>query len=382
MRFGKNFSAVIAAAFSVCAITATASATPLFEASSDAKADYEMLADEYIDYTKVASIEAVITVEGTVMGTIGITDLNGDWITAGTLESSAGTSTWKLDGLNGLLAATGKPVIYVQFWEAHDGAYSVDSVTLYDADGKEITPSATPAVRPDVKLPDVVREDIDNEAFQFPGKIDIEKAVGGDFGNIGAIDFTFKWNGDNPWNGGAAAFGFEYQDGTYEGYKSFEIGNCNENDNWVEVVSGEGNYRLDFSENPIVGLTTVGITGEIAGYATLDFSMWGEYGEEPSNPQLSNITFYNADGEVLASLDYETIYDEVTTAEATEETEVLSAETEEFSAPETIDETDSGDNTTSSDSKGNPDTGVAGAAAFLGIALTAGALAAVSRKKK
>lgn len=383
MKFRNSISAVMAAAFSVCAITATAWAAPVLEASSDAKADYIMLADEYIDYTKVASIEAVVTAEGMVTGSIGVTDLNGDWITPGMQITSGETSTWKLDGLNGILAVTGKEVVYVQFWEAYDGAYSVDSVKLLDADGNELTPSDTPVERPEVKLPDAVREDIDNDAFKFPGKIDIEKAVGEDFGNIGAIDFTIKWNGENAWNGGAAVFGLEYEDGAYESWQSFEIGNCmdNRNDYWVEVGPGEGNYRFDFSENPVVGLKAFGITGEISSYATLQFDFWGEYGEESSNPQLSNVTFYDTDGEVLASLDYATDYDEAPAdteeAESTEETEL----TEETEAPATA-EAGASDGETGSDNKGNPDTGVAGMAVFAGIALTAGAAAAISRKRK
>lgn len=387
MKFRNSISAVMAAVFSVCAVSATAWAAPLLEASSDAKADYIILADEYIDYTKLASIEAVVTAEGSVTGTIGVTDLNGDWISAGMQITSGETSTWKLEGLNGILAVTGKEAVYVQFWEAYDGAYSVDSVKLLDADGKELTPSDTPVERPDVKLPDAVREDIDNDAFKFPGKIDIEQAVGEDPGNIGAIDFTFKWNGENAWNGGAAVFGLEYEDGSYESWQSFEIGNCmdNRNDYWVEVVPGEGNYRFDFSENPVVGLKSIGVTGEISGYATLQFDMWGEYGDEPSKPQLSNVTFYDTDGEVLASLDYETIYDEPSEdAEDTAETESTEAaepteETEE--APATT-EAGASDGESASDNKGNPDTGVAGMAVFAGLALTAGAAAAISRRRK
>ena len=387
MKLRKTLCAVTAVAFSVCAITATVSAAPLVEASSDAKADYEMIADEYMDYTKVASIEAVITAEGYVRGSIGITNLDGDWIAASVQETSASTSTWKLDGLNGLLAKTGEPVVYVQVWDALDGAYSIDSVTLYDADGKVITPSDTPVERPDIKLPDAVREDIDNDAFKFPGKIDIEKAVGEDFGTIGAIDFTFKWNGENAWNGAAAAYGFEYEDGTYESWKSFEMGNCMENrsDYWVEVGPGEGFYRFDFSENPIVGLTTIGLSGEISGYAMLDFSMWGQYGEEPSNPQLSNVTFYNADGEVLASLDYETDYDTAPETDETDDTDDTD-DTDEADGASSDEDADAADNSsdtsTASDNKGNPDTGAAGAAAFLGLAAAAGGVAVISRKKR
>ena len=371
MRIRKLLGACSAVAVSVSAVSVVSYAA-LFEGDSDNKT-YQVMTDAYIDYTKVSAIDAVITVNGEyVDGAIGLCDLNGDWHNFQGSGSNE-TTTWHAEGLDGIFAVDGKDAFQVQFWNVSDGAtFTVDSVTLYDADGNVITPGDTAVTRPDVRFPDAEPLDIDNSALNFmsgSSQIDIAEAVGDDFDNIGKITATFKWGTNGYWNGCADLSGCTLADGSGVVWtRSPELGNVNDNHYLMDEEKMENTYVLfDYSENPITGLSLIGNTGELAGYAALTFGFWGQ--DEDPNPAISNVSFYDKDNQLIASLDYDTPYDTADTADAEIAEDSADAVTEDTSAVTAPD-------------KGNPDTGAAGAAAFIGAAAAAGVGAFMSRKRK
>lgn len=205
---------------------------------------------------------------------------------------------------------------------------------------------------------DAVKEEIDNDAFVFPGKIDIEAAVGDAYADVAAIDVTFKWNSEMQWNGGAGLSGITYADGTADWIGSAEYGNVNANEADY-AGKGEGTYRIyDFTANAIEDIVAYGEAGEITAYANLELQGWWNFAE--AGVEVSNISFLNADGEAIASLDYATIYDVEEPAEEPAEEAPADA----------------------ADGKTNPDTGVAGVVAVAGVLAVAGAAVVASRKRK
>lgn len=338
MKLCKLLSGVIAASVSLCAFTAVTFAAPLYSGSSEKKRDYEINADAYTDYSNVGAIEAVVTASGSASGCIGVNDLNNNWISAPN-STTAGTSTWRLDGLSGIFAVTDKVCIYIQFWSVDSGTYSVDKVTLYDTDGKIITPGDKIVERKVEKLPDAEKERMTTDKFMIGRKFDIGEAVGDDFGDIGAIDVTVKWSDASyGWSGGGNVYGVEQADGASGSWLgSKAMGNVEENEA-LRNTATEGTYRLfDFSDNPIVKLTTTGVTGEISGYATMELFVWWTDNDNV-NPTVSNITIYNTKGKVLASYDYKTKYDDVATeaVAATAEEPALTDEATTTTAAETV----------------------------------------------
>lgn len=370
-------SALAAAAVSVSAVSVCSYAA-LLEGSAENKVDYEILPDPYVDYAKVDAIEAVITVKGGYAnGGIGVNGIDTEWKSQ-SWEADSDTITARLDDIGGVFAPDeGKgAVIFVQFWFVAEGvSYTVDSVTLYDADGKEVTAGEEPVERPEVKFPDAEPLDIDNDSFAFYSgnsdeKIDIAKALGDDFGSIGKITATFKW-GNDPWNGTMNVNGITLEDGTSISWSSCgEIGNLNENLHLQDEDIHEYTFTaFDAKDSsPIVELKSFGATGEISAYGVLNFGLYGIYGDEKDYPDVSNITFYNKDGEVIKSFDYETAYDNSDVSAETDET-VSAAD----NAAEAV---------TEAPAKGSPDTGVEDVAVVAGVALTAAAAVVLSRKRK
>lgn len=355
-------SAVAFSAVSVCSYAALA------EGTAANLVAYEMLPDPYVDYTKVNVVEAGITVKGEYAnGGLGVNTPDGEWVST-SWESGEGNVTARLEGLDGIFAPEdGSAAVYVQGWGASpDAVYTIDFVTLYDADGKEIVAGDKIVERPDIKFDDAEPLGVNNAEFTFPGTIDIAQAVGEDFGDIAKITATFKWG--EGWNGSANLEGLELADGKYTNWvDSGEIGTTND----YQFISDEGlteyTYELfDLSENPITGLKAIGSTGEIAGYGCIRFNSWWN-GDENAAPEISNITFYNSDGEVVASLDYKTSYDKA-------ETDAPSTDT----PADTVVDTDA---PSAADGKDSVDTGVEGIAAAAGLAAVAGGALLLSKKR-
>ncbi len=143
MKFKKIVAAVAAAAVAV-SMTAFNAFAALYEDSlaenGGPKNNAYLLAGvEGVDYSKVAKIEAVVTTDSYVNGTIGVS-CNKTWTTPNQLEATAETKTWVLDGLKGIdstddSGALKQDVVQVQFWWLNAGKFSLDSLKLYDASG-------------------------------------------------------------------------------------------------------------------------------------------------------------------------------------------------------------------------------------------------------
>ena len=152
----------IFAAIAACAVAATSivsASAYLVETKNEESAApevtvYKYAAKEGVDYSKVAKIEAVVTTDDYVNGTIGVS-CDGTWTTCDQQEATGGTATtWTLDGLSGIdstmdeAGTLKEDAVQVQFWWLNAGSLYLSSVTLYDADGnvldqvKDDAPSA------------------------------------------------------------------------------------------------------------------------------------------------------------------------------------------------------------------------------------------------
>lgn len=152
MKVRKVLAAVVAAALSASAMAVSsfaALASDLVIISGAPTVNvYKLQGVENVDYSKVASIEAVVTTTDYVNGTIGVS-VDGSWTTPGQCESKAGTTTWVLDGLTGIDATLDdgslkEDVVQVQFWWLNAGSFSLDSLVLKDASGAVLHDAANP----------------------------------------------------------------------------------------------------------------------------------------------------------------------------------------------------------------------------------------------
>lgn len=228
-----------------------------------------------------------------------------------------------------------------------------DEMTIEDT--AEVTVDASTE-----EVGDVERVEIDNDAFVFPGQIDIEKAVGDAYADLAYIDVTFTWDAEQGWNGGAGISGITYADGTSAWIGSAEIGTVNANE---AAYGGKdtGTFRLyDFTANGIEELVSYDEDGFISGYANLDIQGWWNFVE--AGVKVTKVAFLDADENEIAVLDY--------TEGGAETADVTTDATAE-------DTTDA-----AADDKANPSTGAAGVAAIAGIVAIAGAAVVISRKRK
>lgn len=389
MKIRRFLSSFAAAAVAVSAVSVCSYAA-LFESNGTELASYNVISDPYIDYSKVAVVKADMTFTNNVAATgcVGVNTLEGEWISVPWTMEGNGTLSVSVQALEGIYAPEDEAAIFVQVWDtaSPEVVYTVDELTLYDADGNVITAGDEVVVRPDVKFPDAEPLDVDNDDFCYAGDstvIDIAQAVGEDFGSIGTITAAFKWGELCLWNGNVTVTGVTDEDGnTISWYQeNGEIGNLNDFAFLSEDGVTEYTYTLYSDASPaITDLIAIGSTGEISGYGALEFGFWGQYAEETSDmPEVSNISFYDKDGELIAELNYETSYDEAeaeisSEEESTEETPVDTAQADDDTAADNAANSDSG--------KGSPDTGAEGIAVAGGIAAMAAAAVIVSKKRK
>ena len=163
MNFKKILTGVVAGAMAVSAM-AVSSFASLYEGSIAENGGpenncYKLAGVEGVDYSKVAKVEAVVDTDSYVNGCIGVSS-NGKWTnsTPENSESNGGPATWVLDGLSGIDAndengSLKEDVVQVQFWWLNAGTFSLESVTLYDADGNVLQ------AEPEVTEPDVTESD-------------------------------------------------------------------------------------------------------------------------------------------------------------------------------------------------------------------------------
>lgn len=371
--------AVAASAASVCSYAS------LHETNGVDKADYEIIPSQYIDYTKVDAIEADVTVKDSdyAFGGMGVTLLDGSWTSSSYEISGDGSTTIRLEDLGGIFAIDdGSPCIYVQVWELSEGAtFTVEDVRIYDADGNAVVEGEEVVERPEVKFPDAAPLEIDNSKLDMTSEnnntIDIAKAVGDDFGEIAKITATIKWAEGSSWNGCAVVSNVQLEDDTILTWyqEDSEIGTCNDYD-FLEGTAVEYTYTV-FEDQPVItDLSYIGKTGEIGGYGTLIFNLWGEYRDSKDLPAVSNISFYNKDGELISELNYDTVFDVAEEPVVEEEPAADEPAVEETPAQ-------AGDVDAAVDSsKGSPDTGVADVAVMGGIALAAAAAIVLGKKSR
>lgn len=193
-----------------------------------------------------------------------------------------------------------------------------------------------------------------NEAFQFGVNetIDLYSVLGEDIYNLAKVDATFTWTAGTGWCGGAGlGNGAVTENGdTWLGGPEYGCANANE----ALVNDGVATQTiLDITDNPIVAAASVNDDGE-TDFAALFVQNWWNGAE--AGAQLTKLSFTDADGNVLG---------ELTWGEGATD------------APSTPATTPS-----NSDSKGSPDTGVAGVAAAAGVAALAGVAVVVARKRK
>lgn len=230
------------------------------------------------------------------------------------------------------------------------------------------TPEDTTPETPDATTPEAPAEDeapagVDwsaydadaaaaaNEAFTLGGNIDLYAALGDNWNKLAKIDATFVWNPEFGWCGGAGiGGGATLADGT-NWISGPEYGCANANAD-LQAAGTATQTIIDITNTPLA--TIAGVTAEgVSEFGVLMVQNWWN-GTEAS-AAVKALTFYDADGNVLAELTYDV--------------EAPSAP----SAPE---------DTTTETGKGSPDTGVEGIAVAAGVVALAGAAVVASRKRK
>lgn len=190
-----------------------------------------------------------------------------------------------------------------------------------------------------------------NEAFKFgeTDAIDLYSVLGDDIYDLAKVDATFTWTAGTGWCGGAGIANAISEDGsTWLSGPEFGCANANE----ALVNDGTATQTIvDITGNPLTTIATVDAEGNST-FATLLVQNWWNGVE--AGAQLTKLSFTDADGNVLGEL---TWGEDATDAPSTPAT-------------------------TPSDSKGSPDTGVAGVAAAAGVAALAGVAVVVARKRK
>ncbi|MDE7192660.1 MAG: NPXTG-anchored protein [Oscillospiraceae bacterium] len=187
--------------------------------------------------------------------------------------------------------------------------------------------------------------------------IDLYAVLGEDIYNLAKVDATFTWTAGTGWCGGAGLGNGAVTENGDTWLGGPEYGCANANADLVDAGTATQTI-LDITDNAIVEAASVNEDGETS-FAALFVQNWWNGAE--AGAQLTMLSFTDADGNVLGELTWG----------------------EEASEP--TDSSDTNTNTTTpaqTDSKGSPDTGVAGVAAVAGVAVLAGVAVVVARKRK
>ena len=195
-----------------------------------------------------------------------------------------------------------------------------------------------------------------NEAFTLGGNIDLYAALGDNWNKLAKIDATFVWNPEFGWCGGAGiGGGATLADGT-NWIAGAEYGCANANAD-LQAAGTATQTIIDITATPLA--TIAGVTDDgVSEFGVLMVQNWWNGTE--AGAAVKALTFYDAEGNVLAEYTYDV--------------ETPWASTEGTTTPEDTTGTEAG--------KGSSDTGVEGIAAVAGVAALAGAAVVIARKRK
>jgi|GEM_PF-2713908 len=196
-----------------------------------------------------------------------------------------------------------------------------------------------------------------NANFELGGKIDLLAALGADWDKFTKVEADFTWTPGTGWCGGAGIGGGADVEGGSGWISGPEFGAANANEGVVN--DGKATQTIiDLEGKHLSQVAALNEDGTVS-FGEMQIQKWWNCDE--ANAKILAIRFLGDDGSVIAELK----------APVTEE-----------AAPVAEVAVTTGDVAAATDSKGNPDTGIADVAAVAGLAVVAGGAIVISKKRK